>query len=74
VCAPMTMIQEPHFLVLVLIVPTVRMTIDTTPVSTVQATVGTVPVVDFGYSQMTAEGRDVYEPSIHATPEPVHVE
>jgi hypothetical protein len=58
----------------VLTVPTVHMTVDTTPVSIVQATVGTVPIVDFGSSQMTTEGRDTYEPSIHATPEPVHVE
>jgi hypothetical protein len=46
VCAPMPMIQEPHFSVHVLTVPTVHMTVDTTPVSTVQATVDTVPVVE----------------------------
>jgi hypothetical protein len=74
VCAPMPMIQEPHFSVPVLTVPIVRMTIDTTPVSTVQATIGTVHVVDFGSSRMTVEDQDAYEPSIHATPEPVHVE
>jgi hypothetical protein len=68
------MIQEPHFSVHVLTVPTVHMTVDTTPVSTVQATVGTVPIVDFGSTRMTVEGRDAYEPSIHVTPEPVHVE
>jgi hypothetical protein len=74
VCAPMPMIQEPHFSVPVLTVHIVHMTVGTTPVSTVQATVGTIPVVDFGFSRMTAEGRDVYEPSIHATLKPVHVE
>jgi hypothetical protein len=37
-------------------------------------TVGIVPDVDFGSSRMTAEDRDAYGPSIHATPEPVHVE
>jgi hypothetical protein len=74
VCAPMPKIQEPHFSVHVLTVPTVCMTVDTTPMSIVQATVGMVPVVDFGPSWMTAEGWDGYEPSIHATPEPVHVE
>jgi hypothetical protein len=52
VCAPMPMIQEPHFSVPILTVPTV----DTTPVSTVQVTVGTVPVVDFGSTRMTIEG------------------
>jgi hypothetical protein len=71
---PMSMIQEAHFSVSVLTVPTVHMTVDTTPVSIVQATVDTVPIVDFGSSQMTAEDRDAYEPSIHATPEPVHIE
>jgi hypothetical protein len=50
------------------------MIVDTTPVSTVQATVGTVPVVDFGSSRMTAEDWDAYEPLIHATPEHIHVE
>jgi hypothetical protein len=35
VCAPMPMIQEPHFSVPVLTVPTVCMTVDMTPVSTV---------------------------------------
>jgi hypothetical protein len=40
----------------VLTVPIVRMTVDTTPVSTVQVTVGTVPVVDFGSTRMTVEG------------------
>jgi hypothetical protein len=70
VCAPMPMIQEPHFSVHVLMVPIVHMT----PTSTVQATVDTVSVVDFGSSRMTAEGRDAYEPSIHATPKLVHVE
>jgi hypothetical protein len=74
VCAPMPLIQEPHFSVHVLTVPSVCMTVDTTPVSIVQATVGTVPIVDFGSTRMTVEGRDVYEPSIHATLEPVHVE
>jgi hypothetical protein len=34
----------------VLTVPTVRMTVDMTPVSIVQETVGTIPVVDFGSS------------------------
>jgi hypothetical protein len=33
-CAPMPMIQEPHFSLFVLTVPTVHMTVDTTPVST----------------------------------------
>jgi hypothetical protein len=56
VCAPMPMIQEPHFSMPILTVPTVRMTVDTTPVSTVQVTVGTVPVVDFGSTRMTVEG------------------
>jgi hypothetical protein len=74
VCAPMPMIQEPHFSVPVMTVPTVRMTVEMTPVSTIQAIVGTIPIVDFGSSRMTAEDRDVYEPSIHVTPEPVHVE
>jgi hypothetical protein len=74
VCAPMPMIQEPHFSMSVLTVPIVRTTIDMTPVSTVQVTIGTVPVMDFGSSRMTDEGRDVYEPSIHATTEPVHIE
>jgi hypothetical protein len=74
VCAPMPLIHEPHFSVHVPIVPTVCMTVDTTPVSIVQATVGMVPVVDFGSTRMTVEGRDVYEPSIRATLEPVHVE
>jgi hypothetical protein len=46
----MPMIQEPHFSVHVLTVSTVHMTVDTTPMSIVQATVGTIPVVDFGSS------------------------
>jgi hypothetical protein len=58
----------------ILIVLTVRMTVDMTPMSTVQATIGMVLVVDFGSTRMTVEGRDAYEPSIHATPEPIHVE
>jgi hypothetical protein len=70
----MPMIQEPHFSMTVLTVPTVRMTVDTTPVSTVQAIVGMVPVVDFGSTRMTVDGQDAYGPSIHATPKPVHVE
>jgi hypothetical protein len=74
VCAPMPIIQESHFSVQVLTVPIVHMTVDMTHVSTVQATIDTVPDVDFGSSRMTAEGQDAYEPSIHATPEPVHVE
>jgi hypothetical protein len=54
VCAPMSMIQEPHFSVPVLTVPTVHMTVDMTHVSIVQAIIGTVPVVDFGSSRMMA--------------------
>jgi hypothetical protein len=74
VCAPMPMIQKPRFSVPVLTVHIVHMTVNTTTVSTVQETIGTIPVVDFCSSRMTAEGQDVYEPSIHVTPEPIHVE
>jgi hypothetical protein len=67
VCAPMPMIQEPHFSMHVLTVPTVHMTVDMTTVSTVQVIVGMVPVVDFGSSRMTAEDRDGFmrHPSLY---------
>jgi hypothetical protein len=39
----------------ILTVPIVRMAIDMTPMSKVQATVGIVLVVDFGSSRMMAE-------------------